>query len=297
MNWFTREYIGTSSDTRKKEMIEADGACPHAEKDLSLAQFLRAERDSFGPVSTYVCCATCDAEAEKVEGEQEDVCRDCSQTVMVKDAIKWKWYDFDRRQGDEPLFICLKCKVAEKHVERVARDRADADAEYAHHDQTLQDYDIGDDNSPDDDDLDDPEMELQEQEDDRNMNIIRNNINYGILGLFVIEGHKILMHPVVGNLLGYKEVSLADQDTPEFLTEIHLQVKRNGMSDVDGWVFSNDDLRPLAVVLSKTTVNAVTIHASARNLARYVDGVSTHEYTLDHFYDNITPEELQATRY
>jgi hypothetical protein len=124
MNWFTRGAI-VGDAAYKTKLLNEDGGCEHVEKDINLAAVLRREMDSFGPVSSYVCCQACDTKALEEEDNEECVCRDCGMTVKKKDGIEWRWYDFYAPQGDEALFICNACKVLPKHQNRVARDDQD----------------------------------------------------------------------------------------------------------------------------------------------------------------------------
>jgi hypothetical protein len=134
MNWFTRVIVDAHDRARKQEFFERDSGCEHVEKDVSLAFAMRSENDSFGPVSTFVCCQACDLKAEEAEGNEECVCHDCKTTVKKKDGIEWKWYDFHAPQGDEPYFICNTCRYLEKHRSRVAKDQADYNWEFGNQD-------------------------------------------------------------------------------------------------------------------------------------------------------------------
>ena len=134
MNWFTRESISGRTDEQKKELIEQDGVCPHAEKDLNLAQVLRSEKDTWGPVATFVCCLECDQKASEDEQKEKVICHDCNGTFEKKDTVQWKWYDFYAPQGDQPITVCRACRAKEKHQERVQRDREDCEAEMGYRD-------------------------------------------------------------------------------------------------------------------------------------------------------------------
>lgn len=125
MNWFTKRNISGSSTDRKQELLQQDGGCEHVEKDPSLAAYEYAENDSFGKVSSFVCCKECHEKREQEEGETTVVCHDCYLSKKKKDTIQWKWYDFMAKQGDEALTICSSCQQAEKHVQRVRNDEAD----------------------------------------------------------------------------------------------------------------------------------------------------------------------------
>lgn len=129
MNWFTVDYIERKSVAYKKERAEEDSQCPHVEADPSCAAYNRKEMDTFGTVASYVCCEACNAEAEEREGEELVTCHDCEKEVKAKDALKWKWYDFDVSAGEIPLDICNDCRKAEKHRERIRKDTADYEEE------------------------------------------------------------------------------------------------------------------------------------------------------------------------
>lgn len=149
MNWFTRGVLAGDAAYKQKQ-FDQDGGCEHAEKDINLAQVVRREMDSFGPVSSYVCCKACDDKAAEEEDNQEVGCQDCKMVVKKKDTISWRWYDFYAAQGDEAVVICNACRVLPKHLDRVARDDQDRRAEFG--DEPEQDD--GDYPGPGDDDFD-----------------------------------------------------------------------------------------------------------------------------------------------
>lgn len=134
MNWFTTSDISGRSVEAKKELAEEDSCCEHVEQDPSVAVACMRENDSFGPVSTYVCCQACLDKAEEAEGEEEVVCDDCQKTVKKKNSYEWKWYDFYAAQGDEPLVICDDCRKAPKHQARIKKDREDCEEEMSRYD-------------------------------------------------------------------------------------------------------------------------------------------------------------------
>lgn len=130
MNWFTRTNVQGFPAARVQVLLEQDGGCEHVVQDIKLAYVMHRENDSFGPVSSYVCCQACDEAIKAREGEEEHVCHDCKKTVKSKDGSFWKWYDFYAAQGDVPLFICNCCIGLPTHKARVARDKADYEAEF-----------------------------------------------------------------------------------------------------------------------------------------------------------------------
>lgn len=153
-----------------KEDKECSDYCPHvSHKKLKHAVGYFYERDSFGPVQQYIVCEACRVKCQDQEDNKQVLCHDCNLTVLAKDAIRWKWYDFYAAQGDEPLTICSCCQKADKHIQRVKRDRADYEYEFPQHNQYADDDDdgyTGYDDSPDDDMLDEEEDVPDEHWDD-----------------------------------------------------------------------------------------------------------------------------------
>lgn len=154
MNWFTRGII-VGDVEHKQKLAAQDGACEHVEADINLATIIRREMDSFGPVSSFVCCKACDEKATEEEDNEDCHCADCKLTVKKKDGFEWRWYDFYAAQGDTPLFICNKCKELDRHKARVARDDADRRAELGDDDHQDDGPDDGWQGYPDEDDSDD----------------------------------------------------------------------------------------------------------------------------------------------
>jgi len=125
--------------------------CEHCSaEDLSKAVGYFYENDSHGPVGRYIVCAECRQEGEEAEGNQPTCCHDCKLTVLVKDTIAWKWYDFYAAQGDEPVIICKACAVLPTHIKRVERDNADYVAEFGHQEDEAYYGDPADEHDEDD---------------------------------------------------------------------------------------------------------------------------------------------------
>lgn len=130
MNWFTNASVSSLSDEAKaSKVVELDDLCEHVEADSKKLYRISREHDSMGSES-YGMCEECWNKAEEYEDNQEDTCHDCHGVFKMKELKEWKWYDFYAPQGDEPLLICESCQQAEKHVERVRKDKADYDAEF-----------------------------------------------------------------------------------------------------------------------------------------------------------------------
>lgn len=103
------------------------------------------ESDCCGTVGVYACCKECSENLDKQEDEELVTCDDCGQEFQRKDTSEWKPYDFYAPQGDEPMIICKACRIADKHLARCRKDRADYNAEFGY-----------------DDDDDEPEVEQPE---------------------------------------------------------------------------------------------------------------------------------------
>lgn len=126
--------------TKTFTYLEESDYCDHCSAtDLSKAVGYFYENDSCGPVFRHIVCEECRAVCQKAEDEQPVMCHDCKLTVLVKDTINWRWYDFYAAQGDEPLVICKDCQGKETHIKRVARDREDYLHEFPEHDHDDQD--------------------------------------------------------------------------------------------------------------------------------------------------------------
>lgn len=121
MNWFVKR--------RNVKVDEEVDPCEHLE-DGDVAPHANVEMDLSGTVGIYAMCTDCFASHELAEQNEEVCCDDCGCSVPRKDTIEWRYYDFNRREGDIPLTLCTSCKDAQKHIARVARDNADYDREF-----------------------------------------------------------------------------------------------------------------------------------------------------------------------
>lgn len=128
MNWFTKKHVSHIANVQKKALIEKYGGCIHVTEDPSLLFIISSENDIWGSES-HCLCEECYEKIEVAVGLESVVCHDCYLTWPRKDTISWKWYDFYAPQGDEPLIICKECQKKEKHLQRVATDKADYEDE------------------------------------------------------------------------------------------------------------------------------------------------------------------------
>jgi len=124
MNWFTKGMIQPNSAVKYVETHQDAGCCEHVESDPSLARGWTAENDSFGCERT-ILCAACVVVQNEAEANEEVTCHDCRQTKLAKETHEYKWYGFHRPQGDEPLIICDVCAKGERHLARIANDKAE----------------------------------------------------------------------------------------------------------------------------------------------------------------------------
>lgn len=128
MNWFTQSHVETASLEKKKKLLEEWGGCDHVNEDPSKIVVVSYENDSFGREG-YCICAECLEKSEQKELEEEHCCHDCKQSFPLKDGVLWKEWNFDPRDGSEPIFICNSCRTKEAHITRVRNDKADYEAE------------------------------------------------------------------------------------------------------------------------------------------------------------------------
>lgn len=132
MNW-----LGETSDLKRWLKDDCSDRCEHVDSDPDTAYSVFTEDDSFGPVVRYIVCQPCYVKTKQEENDEKHVCNDCKQSVRRAEGIMWKWYDFYEAQGDEPLFVCLKCTELPRHKDRVARDREADEKETAYHERVM----------------------------------------------------------------------------------------------------------------------------------------------------------------
>ena len=120
----TEGYLSTKRFTK----LECADFCEHCSADdLSKAVGYYYERDSFGLVSQYIVCEPCRLANEEAHGNQPTNCHDCGKTVLIKDTIEWKSYDFVMEVYEEPIEICTECQCGEKHQKRI-KDHKEGEA-------------------------------------------------------------------------------------------------------------------------------------------------------------------------
>ena len=128
MNWFTKSHVSAASLEKKKSFVDLWGGCDHVEADPSLLHIVSYENDPWGREGICLCKECCD-KADEEEANEDVICHDCKKTVKRRDTIPWRWYDFNQRQGDNPLTICTSCATQVTHLNRIQKDRNDYEAE------------------------------------------------------------------------------------------------------------------------------------------------------------------------
>ena len=116
------------SSTTQLEFEDNSSCCHIDENSLNKIVGYAYERDSFGE-EKYFMCQSCFDEYLKSDNEELVICHDCGKEVQKQNTISWKWYDYYEPEGLEPLIICTECQNKEKHIKRVADDKAAADYE------------------------------------------------------------------------------------------------------------------------------------------------------------------------
>lgn len=129
MNWFTKSYVAHFPHAVKKKEVEQWGGCEHVLTDPSLLFNISYENDSFGREG-YCMCEACHRKAQHQVEEEETVCHDCTRLFKRRDLTAWTPYDFYPREGDQPIYLCVRCQTQPKHLERIKHDREDAQAEF-----------------------------------------------------------------------------------------------------------------------------------------------------------------------
>ena len=126
---------GFKMTTDFSSIMEGTDFCEHCTaEDLSKAVGFFYEKDSFGYVFTEIACKECEDKGKEEEDNKMVCCDDCKGTFLRKETTEWRWYDFYAAQGDEPCIICDECWNKPAHQSRMARDKADYDAEFGYGD-------------------------------------------------------------------------------------------------------------------------------------------------------------------
>lgn len=145
----------TATTTFSDEVLSGADFCNHvSRKKLNKGVGFFYERDSFGYVFAEIVCEGCRDKGMREIAESIEVCADCGQEHPRKNTRQWRWYDFYEPQGDEPRIICNGCWELPKHVERMARDKADREFEFGGHDDEAYLYTDMDDDEDDHDEHD-----------------------------------------------------------------------------------------------------------------------------------------------
>lgn len=129
MNWFTKGHVAMKTPAEKAALVENWGGCEHVLADSATLAYVSYENDSFGREG-WCMCESCNTVQDAAVGEEKESCNDCGQTYRHDELFRWTTYDHYPAQGDEPTMVCVSCRKLPKHLNRVARDKADYDAEF-----------------------------------------------------------------------------------------------------------------------------------------------------------------------
>lgn len=127
------------------------------------------------------------------------------------------------------------------------------------------------------------------------MRIIADDIDFGDLELFEIEGRQFLMSNDEASRYGFKKLEMSEP--PKFLTLMKVSWYLTDINQVTAWAMRKEDVQALAKAMSLIHGHRVAVSCMARILIAFQDGnVVSGPYTLNDFYDNIEPELLEETR-
>ncbi len=128
--------------------------------------------------------------------------------------------------------------------------------------------------------------------------LIRNEVNYGPLCVYVLEGIRFLADPRFGELAHYADLEI--QEIPEFEAGPVLKVAlipSNTMYEAYVYVFDKKDIRPLAEALSVRHRCSVSVSIFARILARWENGEKKSERKLEDFYSGLSAEDIEKATF
>lgn len=124
-------------------------------------------------------------------------------------------------------------------------------------------------------------------------------LNFGPLVVVEHGGIKFAMEDWRAEQLGFK---VLEEEVPEFFTELKL-IMQYAIAQISVYVFTKEDIRPLGKALSLVSTlggcpNRVDVQYRARILMMWERGAVTKEaVTLDHYYDDLSEEEIEAARF
>lgn len=123
-------------------------------------------------------------------------------------------------------------------------------------------------------------------------------LNFGPLVVVELDGIKFAMEDWRAKQLA---LVYSEEEIPEFLTELKLTMQYP-RAQISAFVFSKADIKPLGAALSMVDTlgypDTVDAGMCARILMMWARGeVVRAQVTLDHFYSNLTEEEIEASRF
>lgn len=121
------------------------------------------------------------------------------------------------------------------------------------------------------------------------------DINYGPLVLVEIAGVTVTLEEWRAEQLG---LTFTVGEIGDFVKGIRLDI-RFGNGSIGVYVFRKEDLKTVGMALSLIKDGyRVAVHSHARNLMVWENGVVVSEQLpLEHFYIELTPEQIELTTF
>lgn len=128
-------------------------------------------------------------------------------------------------------------------------------------------------------------------------------MNFGPLVIVEVAGVRAVTQDWRAKQLGLTIVEQAEgEEIPEFLDDLPLTMQY-AIAEITVYPFEKADIKVLGKALSELgglgdVPNRVGVTHRARILMTWENGVQVGEqYTLDHFYDGLSAEEIERSRF
>lgn len=124
-------------------------------------------------------------------------------------------------------------------------------------------------------------------------------LNFGTIVVGELDGIKFAIEDWRAEPMGIKYEE--SEEIPAFFDDLKLVVHWGASAQVYIYPFNKEDIKPLGLALSKLCndpVCRVDVSHKARILMMWEDGKVLHEQkTIDHFYDGMSKEEIEYSRF
>ncbi|HHZ7224964.1 TPA: hypothetical protein ACWLXL_004392 [Pseudomonas aeruginosa] len=128
-------------------------------------------------------------------------------------------------------------------------------------------------------------------------------LNFGPLVIVEVAGFRAATQDWRAKQLGLAIVEQAEEEEiPEFLDDLPL-IMKYAIAEITVYPFEKADIKVLGKALSELdglgdVPNRVVVEHHARVLMTWENGAQVGEqYTLDHFYDGLSAEEIERSRF